>query len=97
MNRYSNIALANLNGRTRHRIWNDQSALTTSFVGGETHHLSHRVDADGRTKTIVQISTSITEERDEIVRFDAGLSFFLESLTGMFFPAKGKTRVFCLN
>ncbi|KAF8704394.1 hypothetical protein AX14_014031 [Amanita brunnescens Koide BX004] len=65
---YSNIALANLNGRTRHRVWGDHSALTTSFVGGETHHLSQRVDADGRTKTIVQISTSITEERDEILK-----------------------------
>ena len=87
VHRYSNIALANLNGRTRHRIWNDQSALTTSFVGGETHHLSHRVDADGRTKTIVQISTSITEERDEIVRFPHNLSFLLGSLTRMFFLA----------
>jgi len=65
---YSNIALANLNGRTRHRVWGDQSALTTSFVGAESHHLSQRVDADPRTKTIVQISTSITEERDEVLK-----------------------------
>jgi len=74
--RYSNIALANLNGRTRHRVWGDQSALTTSFVGAESHHLSHRVDADPRTKTIVQISTSVTEERDEVVSFNYGFEAF---------------------
>jgi hypothetical protein len=91
MNRYSNIALANLNGRTRHRVWGDHSALTTSFVGGETHHLSQRVDADGRTKTIVQISTSITEERDEIVSLDDDPSHFLGLLTrSLFLQLKGR-------
>jgi hypothetical protein len=88
--------LANLNGRTRHRVWGDQSALTTSFVGAESHHLSHRVDTDPRTKTIVQISTSVTEERDEVVSFNYG--FEVSSALMRLLPAKGKTRIIeCLN
>jgi len=58
---YSNIALANLNGRTRHRAWGDQTvASATQLREMETHHYTiPRVD-----KTIVTIQTSITEERD---------------------------------
>ncbi|KAK2465489.1 hypothetical protein APHAL10511_002381 [Amanita phalloides] len=62
---YSNIALANLNGRTRHRAWGDQPVFASSF--GETHNLSQRVDAE-RNRTVIQISTSITEERDEVLK-----------------------------
>ncbi|KAF8632077.1 hypothetical protein AX15_002054 [Amanita polypyramis BW_CC] len=62
---YTNIALANLNGRTRHRVWGDQT-VTASFKDAEAHQLSRRVDSEmPRTRTVVQISTSVTEERDE--------------------------------
>jgi len=58
---YSNIALANLNGRTRHRAWGDQTSGNAAQLREiESRHFSMpRVD-----KTIVTIQTSITEERD---------------------------------
>ena len=60
--RYSNIALANLNGRTRHRAWGDHTSGNAAQLREiDSRHFSMpRVD-----KTIVNIQTSITEERDE--------------------------------
>lgn len=59
---YSNIALANLNGRLRHRAWGSDQTVANGTQQREIdnrHFSLPRVD-----KTIINIQTSITEERD---------------------------------